>query len=225
MNYWMPLFLRIIKIVLYGIGQGIFILKAKRKEESRKFEILVSFFFLFMNLGSILEVFTQNYYPEFYYGDQYLFIIPISAEAWVYFLGFVGIGILTIGTELNVKLKSHGALSIIPFGLAIATLFLGVSITDYIYFLALIVSIVPLLYLYIAIKAPKGLKGKSYSVAFGYFFIFLGEAINYSIITRVYPFKIWTATLESIFGYSIAFLPPLIIIVGLILLFWGYKIS
>ena len=114
-NYWLPLLLKIIKICFYGFGQILFIYKARKKEDSIKFEVLVSFFFLFMNIGSIIEVITQNFYPEFYNGTVYLFWPALSAEALVYFSGFIAIGILTLGTELNAKIKTHGVLSIIPF--------------------------------------------------------------------------------------------------------------
>lgn len=224
-NYWLPLLLKIIKICFYGFGQILFIYKARKKEESIKFEVLVSFFFLFMNIGSILEVVTQNFYPEFYNGTVYLFWPALSAEALVYFFGFIAIGILTLGTELNSKIKTHGILSIIPFLLAAATLYFGIQVTNYIYFLALVVIIVPLLYFYIAIKVSKGFRKKSYCVAVGYLLIFLGEATNYSILTRVEPFKTWVIAIESSFGYQIAFLQPMVIIIGLLLLFYGYKTS
>ncbi|MHA1270338.1 MAG: hypothetical protein ACTSPY_11165 [Candidatus Helarchaeota archaeon] len=224
-NYWLPTILKLIKIGLYFYGQILFLYKAKKKEDSCRFELLVSFFFMCMNIGSILEVVTQNFYPEFYNGDVYLFWPALSAEALVYFSGFVGIGLLTLGTELNVNLKTHGLLSVIPFLLASATLYYGIVITEFVYYLALVIVIIPILYFYIAFKAPEGLRGKSFCVAIGYFLIFLGEAANYSIIKRVPPFSTSTAYLESLFGYSIAFFPPLTIIIGLILLFYGYRIK
>jgi len=222
-NIWLPLGLKIIKIGLYLYGQLLFLKKAKQEEESRRFNILVSFFFMFMNIGSILEVVTQNFFPEFYSGDIYLFWPAISAEALVYFSGFIAIGILTLATELNVKLFTRGLLSLIPFGLAAATLYYGILITDLIYFLALVIVIIPILYFYIAFKAPAGIRKKSFCVALGYFLVFMGEAINYSIITRVELFKTYTAVLESMIGYQIKFMPPAVIIIGLILLFYGYR--
>ncbi|MHA1694106.1 MAG: hypothetical protein ACTSUG_02515 [Candidatus Helarchaeota archaeon] len=222
-NYWLPLVFKLIKICLYFSAMIWFIKKAHKKEDSAKFEILISLFFMFMGIGSLLEVITQNYYPEFYSGVVYLLWPAISAEALVYFFGFVAIGLLTLGTEINVKLKTHGILSIIPFALAVATLYFGILITEYIYLSALIIVIIPILYFYIAFKAPKGLKEKSFCVAIGYFLVFFGEAANYSIMMRVEPLKSFFTNVEVLFGYKIAFIQPLIIIIGLFFLFYGYK--
>ena len=82
----------------------------------------------------------------------------------------------------------------------------------------------PLIYFYIAFKATEDVRKKAFITAFGYFILLLAEANNYNLIQRVPPLKALAVFLETQIGYKVTFLSPALAIIGLLLLFYGYKI-
>jgi hypothetical protein len=176
-----------------------------------------------MNLGAITEFISLKFFPNFYNGDIYLGYFTIYGWVLSFFFGFIAIGLLTLGTELKIKLKTRGLLSILPFFLAGLTLAMGKIIVNYLYFLGLVIVIVPIVYFYIAFKAEKEIRRRSFIVAFGYLILLVGEANNYNLAQYVYPLNQLIFSLESLIGYQIKFLSPLVAVLGLILLVIGYK--
>jgi hypothetical protein len=223
-DIYLPLILKLVKISLYFIIIIIFFDRTRKKEESAKFEILIGLFFMFMNMGAITEVISQTFFIDFYKGLSYWGYPTIYGEVLVYFFGFIGIALYTLGTELRVKLKTHGLLSLFAFALAAITLLIGMGIANYIYFLGLGIVIVPLVYFYIAFKASEDTRKHAFVLAFGYLLYLIAEANNYNLIQRVYPLNALASYLESLMGISVAFLGPLLSIFALILIFYGYKI-
>lgn len=210
-----------------------------RREEGSPttFEALAGTFFLFMLLGSVWEVFMLVIDPIFFgFGFFNMNLLPtltipftpitffatFTGEMSVYFLGFIGLGLLSLGIERGSNLPTKGAISVIPFALAVATLIYGPSVTTLPWFLfAFAAAIVPGLFFYIAMKSSDEIKSKSLNIGFGYTFIFAGEAINIHIINRALPE--WAGWMQyvTLFGLPIDFLMPLFSIIGCLLLLMG----
>lgn len=223
-DLFLPPILQIVTICLYFVLIYVFFDRARKKEESAKFEILIGLFFAFMSTGAIIEVVTHNLFPDFYHGVSYWGYPTIYGEVLVYFFGFIGIALFTLGTELKVKLKTHGLLSLFAFILAAITLIIGMGIANYIYFLGLVIVIVPLVYFYIAFKANEDTRKHAIVLAFGYLLFLIAEGNNYNLVQHVDPLNALILYLQSLLGVSIAFLGPLLSIFGLLLIFYGYKI-
>ncbi|NHI94127.1 MAG: hypothetical protein EAX96_16675 [Candidatus Lokiarchaeota archaeon] len=212
-----------------------FVRARSRKEEGSPyaFEILAGLFFIFMLLGSAWEVFMLVFDPIFFgFGFYTMQLIPtinlfgfslfsgFNGEASVYFLGFVGLGLLCVGIERGSELKSRGAISVIPFALAGATLIFGLLVTYLPWFLfALAAAIVPILFFYIAAVSTDEIRSKSLNIGLGYLLIFAGEALNIHIVYRVVPD--WIPLLENILTIPLEFMMPLVSILGSILLLIG----
>jgi len=223
-DFYLPVILKFVKIFLYSIIMLVFFDRARKKEERAKFEILIGLFFMFMNTGAIIEVVSQTFFIDFYNGLSYWGYPTIYGEVLMYFFGFIGIALFTLGTELKVKLKTRGLLSLFAFILAAITLIIGMGIANYIYFLGLVIVIVPLVYFYIAFKASEDTRKRAFVLAFGFLLFLMAEGNNYNLVQRVYPLNTLVSYLESLLGVSIAFLGPLLSIFGLLLIFYGYKI-
>ncbi|MDD1779385.1 MAG: hypothetical protein LUQ65_14560 [Candidatus Helarchaeota archaeon] len=223
-DLYLPVLLKLVVISLYFVIIFVFFDRARKKEESAKFEILIGLFFAFMSTGAIIEVISKNFFPNFYLGDSYWGYPTIYGEVLVYFFGFIGIALFTLGTELKVKLKTHGLLSLFAFFLAAITLIIGMGIANYIYFLGLVIVIVPLVYFYIAYKATEDTRKRAFVLAIGYFLFLMAEGNNYNLIQHVDALNALTLYLQSLLGFSAAFLGPLLSIFGLLLIFYGYKI-
>ena len=101
-----------------------------------------------MDIGAIIEIVTRNFFFDFYAGVIYLGYPTIYGEVLVFFFGFIGIGIFTYATERKKELFTRGTLSLFPFVLAAITLLLGMGIANYIYFLGIVIVIVPIIYFY-----------------------------------------------------------------------------
>jgi len=234
--------LKLIKIGFYLMFMIVYFARVRsRKEEGSPvtFEILAGLFFLFMLLGSAWEVFMLVFDPIFFgYGFYIMQLIPIinimgfpifqsfTGEASVYLLGFIGLGLLCIGIEKGSELKSKGAISVIPFALAAATLLFGLTVTTLPWFLfALAAAIVPILFFYIAGISEDEIRSKSLNIGFGYFFIFAGEALNVHIVLRIFPE--WMGFLEgavsTLFNFPVylSFFMPLVSLIGCLLLLIG----
>ena len=223
-DFYLPVILKFVKIFLYSIIMLVFFDRARKKEESAKFEILIGLFFMFMNTGAIIEVVSQTFFINFYNGLSYWGYPTIYGEVLMYFFGFIGIALFTLGTELKVKLKTHGLLSLFAFFLAAITLIIGMGIANYIYFLGLVIVIVPLVYFYIAFKATEDTRKRAFVLAIGYFLFLLAEGNNYNLIQHVDALNALVLYLQALLGVSVAFLGPLLSIFGLLLIFYGYKI-
>jgi len=224
LNIYLPIILRIIKISLYFILIFTFFARARKEEEKPYFEMILGIFFIFMSIATITEILTQIFFSDFYKGITYWVYPTIYGQVLVYFFAFIGIALFTLGTEFKVKLKTYGLLSALSFALAIITLIIGMEIANYIYFLGLGIVIVPIVYFYIAFKATEETRTRAFVLAFGYLLYLIAEANNYYLIQRVHPLKELADYLESLFGFSVAFLGPTLSILSLILIFYGYKI-
>ncbi|MHA1428070.1 MAG: hypothetical protein ACTSQI_18975 [Candidatus Helarchaeota archaeon] len=157
-----------------------------------------------MALGSILEIIWEEFYLSFYQD---------IGEAFVYFLGFIGLIFLTYAFEKIAKLRVKGFFTLVPFTFAIMTLIIGVRIIEFPYlFIALIIAFIPFLFFYIAYSFTGEVRKRSILTGLGFFLIFAGEAVNYHVILRSFPFLI------DIFGPTSTILPPLIILTGLLTL-------
>ncbi len=129
--------LKFIKIGFYAFLTIFFLYKMnkrKKDEDPYTFEILVALFFLFMCLGSAWEVFCLVFDPIFFHsGTYYLYfynILPtgFSGMALVFFLGYIGLGFLSLGMERGSNLPTKGIISIVPFSYAVGLLIWGVEI-------------------------------------------------------------------------------------------------
>lgn len=224
MNQILPTLLQCIRIFLYSFAAAVFLYRAKIKEGDIKFEISIALFFIFMDTGAVIELVTRNFFMDFYAGVTYWGYHTIHGEVLVYFFGFIGIGIFTFTSEKKIELFTRGLLSILPFILAGIILFTGMVIANLMYFLGIVIVIVPLIYFYIAFKATEEVRKRAFATALGYFMLLLAEANNYYLIQRVYPLNALAAFLEAQIGYSVSFLSPLLVICSFILLFYGYKV-
>jgi len=210
-----------------------------RREEGSPttFEGLAGTFFLFMLLGSMWELFMLVFDPIFFgFGFYTMNLLPTIAipftpitffatftgEQSVYFLGFIGLGLLSLGIERGSNLPTKGVISLVPFALAVATLIYGPTVTTLPWFLfAFAAAIVPGLFFYIAAKSDDEIRSKSLNIGFGYFFIFAGEAINIHIIYRAMPE--WPGWIQNVilFGLPMDMTMPLFSVIGCLLLLMG----
>ncbi len=231
--------LKLIKIGLYLFFCIYYFVRVRsRREEGSPstFEALAGTFFIFMLLGSTWELFMLVFDPIFFHFGFYNMVLlptigipftPITffstftGEMSVYFFGFIGLGLLSLGIERGSNLATKGLISIIPFALAVALLIYGPTVTVLPWFLfALAAAIVPILFFYIAAKSTDEIRSKSLNIGFGYFLIFAGEAINIHIIQRALPE--WPGWMQGLlFNIPIDFLMPLVTIIGCILLLIG----
>ncbi|MHA1314370.1 MAG: hypothetical protein ACTSSI_06355 [Candidatus Helarchaeota archaeon] len=253
--------LKLIKFGFYIFFVILFFRRAKVDDETIGW--FAGAFFLCMSLGSILEVVWMlwaDYGISSWYTLGYHVSIPFlgillrfNGESFIYFLGFIGLGFLSVGVERYSILKTKGLISIVPFSLAILVLVTGSFIIELPqYLIALTVAVVPLLYLYIGMKSEGDIRRKAILTFFGYVSIFGGEALNIHILTRAMDF-VWSL-LNVLLGVPIGTIPtglfpgsdpvtsiirheawmnfsmwlfepllPLIIIIGLILCWYGYK--
>jgi len=209
----------------------------KNEESSFTFEVLAGCFFLFFSLASIWEVFMlvidPIYFQMQFYNSQLFPSINVfgfslfarfTGELSVYCILFIGLGLLSIGIERGSKIKSKGALSIIPFSFTVAALIFGdlIITVPWLYLTLTIIFallIVPILFFYVAIKSTGTLRRKSTIIALGYFIIFGGEALDTNMINKLFP--AWVPYLENLIKIPISWLMPLIAITGCILLFIG----
>lgn len=236
----LTIFFKFAKFGLYVFFVCLFFRRAKVDED--RFGIYAGIFFLCMSLGSILEV-IWTLWAAFGISTFYTigimlplgFInVPINGESVIYLLGFVGLGVLSVGVERHSVLKTKGIISLVPFGLAVAIFFLGTMMIQLPqYLIALTVAVVPLLYLYIGYRSEGDVRRKAYLTFGGYIFIFGGEALNIHILTRALDYYWWLVSQGGIMpvghdawmGLLWPFEPilPILIIFGLILCWFGYK--
>jgi hypothetical protein len=207
------LFLKIIKILIYFGFQALFLRRASRKwadGEPVTLEVCTSAFFFCMMLGSLSEIIWIE--------TNYSFYESIGAS-YIYFIGFIALTFLSIGIE-RTALKTKGIIAIIPFGMAVFTLIIGIQITapPY-YFLALIVAIIPLLFLYQGFKSEGLIRRQFLYIGVGFFLVFAGEAFNYFIVETNFP---WLLAAWNITGISFHIVPPFLILLGLLCLLNGY---
>lgn len=208
---------KIIKILAYFFFQVLFLRRASKKRGEREpvvLEISTVIFFFLMMVGSIFEVFWLAYNPTFY---------DTQGALDIYFIGFIALAFLSIGIERSANLKTKGLIAFVPLSMAILTLFIGIQIllVPY-YFIALIVAIIPGLFLYQSYVTEGLIRRQFLYIGLGYFLVFAGEALNYKIILLNFP---WLANgWLNLTGISIQFLPPLLILLGLLCLFFGYVV-
>jgi len=208
------LFLKIIKILVYFLFVSLFIRRASRKwaeSEPVTLEVCTSAFFFCMMLGS----FSETIWIEV----NYSFYQTIGAS-YIYFIGFIALTFLSIGIE-RTALKTKGLIAIIPFAMAIFTLVVGIQITapPY-YFIALIVGVIPLLFLIQGFKSEGIIRRQFLYIGFGFLLVFAGEAFNYFILEINFPWLLdgWINST----GITFHFIPPILILLGLLCLFNGY---
>ncbi|MHA1130043.1 MAG: hypothetical protein ACTSQI_02335 [Candidatus Helarchaeota archaeon] len=211
----LALIFKIIKILLYFFYLVLFVRRSVKKYDTVQpiiLEACTSLFFLCMMVGSIVEVYWIATAPLFY---------DTLGAMYVYFIGFIALAFLSIGIERSANLKTKGLLALVPSIMAILTLYIGIEMLSIpYYFLALIVAIIPALFLYQALVSEGLIRWQFLYIGFGYFLIFAGEAINYKLILLNFP---WLESgFSNLTGFSIEFLPPLLVILGLIILFNGY---
>jgi hypothetical protein len=212
---YLALILKIFKIFAYLFFQLLFVRRAVKKygdAEPITLEICTFLFFFCMMLGSIGEVFWLATDAVFY---------DTVGALYIYFIGFLALGFLSIGIERSANLKTKGLIAIIPFAMAALTLYIGIDMLSIpYYFIALIVGIIPALFLYQAFISEGLIRRQFLYVGIGYFLLFAGEAINYKLILLNFPWL--EAGFSNLTGYSIEFFPPLLTLLGLILLLNGY---
>lgn len=212
-TFLIAVLLKILKILIYFFFQVLFLRRLTHKWRQGEPIILefstFSFFFCMM-LGSIAEILWMTYTPTFY--------DPVGAS-YIYFIGFIALTFLSIGIERSVNLPTKGLIALIPLGMAIATRFIDITAPPYI-FIAFVVVIIPGLFLYQAYKTEGVIRRQFLFIGIGYFLIFAGEAINYNIILKhFYPLhEFWI----GLTGDSGEYLPPLLILFGLLCLVNGY---
>jgi hypothetical protein len=206
---------KIIKILIYIFFQGLFLRRASRKWAEREpivLEVCTFLFFFCMMAGSVLEVFWLAYNHTYY---------DAIGALNIYFIGFIALASLSIGIERSARFKTKGLIALVPLSMAILTLIIGFKIllVPY-YFIALVVAIIPGLFLYQSYVTEGLIRRQFFFIGLGYFLVFAGEALNYKIIQLNFS---W---LESgwinLTGISIQFLPPLLVLFGLLCLFIGY---
>lgn len=164
-----------------------------------------------MMLGSLGEIIWMETDLTFY---------EVIGASYIYFIGFIALTFLSIGIERSAKLKTKGLIAIIPLGMAIFTLIIRIQITapPY-YFIALIVAVIPLLFLYLGLKSGGLIRRQFLYIGVGYFLVFAGEAFNYFIVETNFP---WLLVAWNTIGISFHMVPPFLIILGLLCLFNGY---
>ena len=218
--------LKLIKIGFYVFFMIYFFSRIKpRKKDGDPiiFEVLVCLFFLFMALGSTWEIFCLVFDPIFLHPGVFYFynlvLLPtgFSGMALVYFLGFIGLGFLSLGIEKGSNLPTKGFISLIPFSLSAGLLLFGMlAITMPWYGLAFFAIIVPALFFYIAYKAKGGIRTKALFYAFGFILIFAGESMNINLTLRNFPELV--NFFIAMYGYPIHFTLPIYSIAGCVLL-------
>lgn len=208
------LFLKIIKILVYFFFISLFVRRVSRKwaeGEPVTLEGCTAAFFFCMFLGSLAEIIWMTFSPLFY---------ETIGASYCFFLGFIGLTFLSIGIE-RTALKTKGLVAIIPFAMAIFTLVVGIQITEppY-YFIALIVAVIPLLFIIQGFKSEGIIRRQFLFIGFGFFLVFAGEAVNYFILENNFYWllEFWT----NLTGTTFQFIPPLLILIGLLCLFNGY---
>jgi hypothetical protein len=206
--------LKIIKILVYFLFVCLFIRRVSRKwaeGEPVTLEACTAAFFFCMMLGSLSEIIWIEVNFPFY---------QTVGAFYIYFIGFIALTFLSIGIE-RTALKTKGFIAIIPFAMAIFTLVVGIQITapPY-YFIALIVVVIPLLFLIQGFKSGEGIIRRQFLyIGFGFFLVFAGEAVNYFIVEKNFP---WLLDLWNLTGTTFHFIPPILILLGLLCLFNGY---
>ena len=208
------LILKIVKILIYFYFQALFLRRASRKwaeSEPVNLEICTFAFFFCMMLGSLSEIIWIETNPTFY---------ALIGASYNYFIGFIALTFLSLGIERSARLKTKGLIAIIPFGMAIFTLIIGNLITapPY-YFVALIVAVIPLLFIYQGFKSEGLIRRQFLYIGVGYFLVFAGEAFNYFIVETNFS---WILDAWNMTGISFHIIPPFLIILGLLCLLNGY---
>jgi hypothetical protein len=208
------LFLKILKISVYFLFMSLFIRRVSRKwaeGEPVTLEACTAAFFFCMMLGSLSETIWIE--------TDYLFYQTIGAS-YIYFIGFLALTLLSIGIE-RTALKTKGLIALIPFAMAIFTLVVGMQITEppY-YFIALIVAVIPLLFIIQGVKSEGIIRRQFLFIGFGFFLVFAGEAVNYFILENnfFWLLEFWT----NLTGTTFHCIPPLLTLIGLLCLFNGY---
>ena len=209
--YMIALALKIIKIFTYFFFQLMFGRRALRKSsqgEPFTLEICTVGFFFLMMWGSLLEVFWLNYNEMFY---------DTTGAYYIYFLGFIALAFLSVGIERSAELKTKGFVALVPLTMAVLTLVIGIQMIQIpYYFIALVVAVIPGLFLYQALVTEGLIRQQFLFIGVGYFLVFAGEALNYKIMELNFPWMLGI--------YGIEMLPPLMILLGLLSLFIGYVI-
>jgi hypothetical protein len=104
--------------------------------------------------------------------------------------------------------------------MAIFTLVVGSQITALPYYLiALIVGVIPLLFIIQGLKSEGIIRSQFLFIGFGFFLVFAGEAVNYFIVEKNFP---WLLDFWNLTGTTFHFIPPILILLGLLCLFNGY---
>lgn len=215
-TYLLALIFKIIKILLYFFFQVIFIRRVVKKWDAKEpitLEICTFIFFFCMMLGSLCEIVWIQ--------TNYIFYSAIGV-LYIYSIGFIALTFLSIGIERGAHLKTRGLIALVPFIIAVAILVVGtmeVLALPY-YFIALVVGMIPALFLYLGYASAGIIRRQFIYIGFGYLLVFLGEALNYNII--LFNFAWLNDYFISITGYTVEFIPPIIIIIGLLFLFNGY---
>ncbi|MHA1266717.1 MAG: hypothetical protein ACTSRS_15885 [Candidatus Helarchaeota archaeon] len=207
------LILKIIKIFLYFILQAIFLRRLSRKwsnAEPIALEFFTFTFFFCMMVGSLAEVLWMNYALIFYisYGASLIF-----------FIGFIALTSLSLGIERSANLPSKGLIALIPLTMALSTFYIDITTPPY-FFIAFVVAIIPALYLHQGFRSEGLIRKQFLYIGIGYFFVFGGEALNYRIIQTHLKWleDFWI----NLTGDTGEYLPPLLILLGLLFLFIGY---
>ena len=222
--------LKLIKIGFYIFFISYFIIRIRKRKADGDvivFEVYASLFFLFLLTGSILEFLWVTLDPIFFHpGQNYfydLLLLPtgFTGEALIFFLGFIGLGFLSIGIERGSNLPTKGIISLIPFTFSIGLLLIGmVAMTMPWYFIALASSIIPILFFYIAAKAEGGIRNKALFYGFGFLLILMGNAINYNYVLNNYP-EMVGFLINNLFGHPFTYLHTTVILIGCTLLLIG----
>ncbi|NVM54676.1 MAG: hypothetical protein HWN66_13310 [Candidatus Helarchaeota archaeon] len=207
--------LKLIKILIYLFFQALFLRRVSRKwrqAEPVTLEFCTFAFFFCMMIGSVSEIIWMAEQPIYYESE---------GASLIYFIGFIALTFLSLGIERSAKLKTKGLIAIIPFSMAVATFFVDITTPPY-FFIALIVGIIPALFLYQGYISEGLIRKQFIYIGVGYFLVFAGEAVNYNIIRTHLTWL--DALFINLTGTSGEYFPPILILLGLLCLFNGYVI-
>ena len=222
--------LKLIKIGFYAFFTIFFFCRMhirKKNDDPYSFEILVALFFLLMCIGSAWEVFCLVIDPIFLHNGMYYYyelnFLPtgFNGMALVFFLGYIGLGFLSLAAERGSNLPTKGFISIIPFSFPVLLLVWGIPAIVMPWFLfTFIAAIVPLLFIYLAIKAEGAIRNKAIFHAIGFLGIFASEALNMNLWSLNLP-EVVGYIWHGIFGFPIHFVMPLGSVMGCAFLLLG----